>query len=519
MQTAARYADHYLLGEPIVAVLRAPTGYLKTTVIRSAAQRTRESVVVDCREVGSAADVHAALGQIARSAAIAEIERLVAFDNADALLGNPPALEAVYDAIRRRTARQTIAISTRRPFPLPADILSGILELTADDLAVDVAAELRGSELDGERIAEIQALTLGWPSPTFRLAAMASACAPGVPLARCGSPQMERLLQDLKLDYIDRLPSSRRERLFAAYARDRQALLAYEPAPDRDLLPVKLARAHGLLMRDGATLRIPAIIIAVLDAEARSIAAAAAASDTGTGADDGPAIVYDVLTEELRVGGEPQRLPPREFELLVNLVVKNRVVPYDDLLEEIWGDPGDDYARLKVTVGRLRKRFGPGIVRSAGGGYLIGARVSSSLGELEAAALTAQPLGDAAVQHLEAIRRRQRHAGALTRNWPWFTTWAAKIDALVERITVALARHALAERRYAAALERAQDAIALDATSQEGHEIALRALVAQGNLVAARQLLAAYGTTLRGALGIDVPASLARIVHDVALPA
>lgn len=515
MRTAARYADHYLLSEPGVVVLRAPTGYLKTTVVRSAAQRTRESVIVDCREVSSAADLQSALGQIARSAAIAEIERFIAFDNADALLANPPALEAVYDAMRRRTNRQTIAVCTRRPFPLPADLSCATVELTIEDLAVDVAAELRDSGLSDARIAEIRTLTLGWPSPTFRLAAIAATCPPGVPLPACASPQLERLLQDLKLDFIDRLPPSRRERLFNAHARDRDALLAYEPASDRDVLAAKLARAHGLLLRDGATYRVPAIVVAALDAEARC---AAPATSSGAAVAETPAIAFDVLSEEMRVGGEPVRLPRREFELLVNLAVKARHVPYDDLLEDIWGDAGGDYARLKVTVGRVRKRFGSCTIRSVDGGYVIGAHVTSTLGELERATLAAEPLAADATERLEAIRLQHRRAAAsVTRNWPWYTPWAAKIDGLVERALVALARHALGERRYRVALERAREAIGLNAVSQEAHEIALRALMAQGNAVGARQLLAAYTTTLSGALGIDVPDAISRIVRDVAL--
>jgi hypothetical protein len=150
------------------------------------------------------------------------------------------------------------------------------------------------------------------------------------------------------------------------------------------------------------------------------------------------------------------------------------------LLEEVWGDADDDHAKLKVTVGRLRKRLGFATIRSLGAGYAIGENVTCTLAELEELASRAEPFGPATIARLEGIRQRHRRGmTGVARHWPWYTAWSAKIDAFVE--------HAA---------------------------LALRALVAQGNIVAARQLLAAYGATLESSLGIAPPEALLRIVRE-----
>ncbi|HTD35271.1 MAG TPA: hypothetical protein VK665_16515 [Candidatus Elarobacter sp.] len=487
MDAASRYAREYVLARPAVVVLHAPTGYLKTSTIRIAAQHASSSAIVDCRELLRGEDVRASAAE------------LLVFENAEAALGRPDVLRAIHDVLLRRGAAQTIAICTKRPFPLPASVLPAALELTHEDLALDLAEALASRGLGPERIEEIRRLTLGWPMPTYRLAALAAGCPPSVPLAACAGRGYERLLQDVRLDFLDRLPAERRTR---------EAVLALTAEPQCDLLAAKLARAEGLLLRDGARYRVPGIVIAALDAIGEPAAPRASAVCA-------PPIVFDVLAGEITAGGEVVRLPRRELEVFANLAIKGRHVPYDVLLEEVWGDADDDHAKLKVTVGRLRKRLGFATIRSLGAGYAIGDNVTCTLAELEELASHAEPFGPATIARLEAIRQRHRRGmTGVARHWPWYTAWSAKIDAFVEHATLALGSHALAQRRFALALERAHDAIALNPVSQEAHGLALRALVAQGNAVAARQLLAAYAATLETTLGMAPPEALLRIVRE-----
>ena len=512
MNAATRYAHEFLLARPAIVVLRAPTGYLKTSTTRVAAQIARRSAIVDCRELTSRGDVETALrNRVASAIGTSGIEDFVTFENAEAALAKPEVIAAIHDVLRRRADQQTIAICTRRPFPLPLEVIEEALELTHEDLALDVASELADRGLGPARVAEIQGLTLGWPMPTYRLASVAAACPDGVPLLTCASACLDRLLQDVRLDFIDRLPAERRLRLLDVHRSDRDAILTYaEPEDRRVLFASKQARINGLVLRDGAAHRVPGIVVAALDAlpalpERRPEAAGGAA-----------AIVFDVLTGEITAGGEIVRLPRREFEVFVNLAIKGRHVAYDVLLEEVWGDADDNHAKLKVTIGRLRKRLGTAAIRSIDGGYAIGDYVTSTLADLEALARVKTPFGEATYARLEALYERYRRGLHAMRNWPWYGTWSARIDTFVEHTVIALGNHALSQRRFALALDRAREAIALNAMSQDAHELALRSLVALGNAVAARQMIAAYAETLDRTLGIPLPDALAQIVYPVA---
>ncbi len=220
MDPAARYAHAYLLAHPAVVVLRAPTGYLKTSTTRVAAHSARSATIVDCRDLGAPGDLADALGSRTCGAASGDgsVDELLVFDNAACVLGMPAIVEAIHDVLRRRPARQTIAICTRRAFPLPVEVLTSAIELTHDDLAIDVAVELAGRGLSNERIAEIARLTFGWPMPAYRLAAIAATTPDGVPLLESGTHALERLLQDVRVDFVDRLPPSRRDDVLARTA-------------------------------------------------------------------------------------------------------------------------------------------------------------------------------------------------------------------------------------------------------------------------------------------------------------
>ena len=512
MNAATRYAHEFLLARPAVVVLRAPTGYLKTSTTRVAAQGARRSVIVDCRELTLRGDVEAALrNRVASVIATGGVEDLVAFENAESALARPEVLAAIHDVLVRRSPQQTIAICTRRPFPLPAAVIDDAVELTHEDLAVDVAVELADRGLAPERIAEIHRLTLGWPMPTYRLASVAATCSAGVPLTSCTSAALGRLLQDVRLDFVDRLPAERRARLLAACRADRDAVLSYaEPEARRALLASKQARADGVVLRDGAAHRVPGILVAALDT-------LPLASERRAGASiDGPRIVFDVLTGEISVDGAIVRLPPREFEVFVNLAIKGRHVPYDVLLDEVWGDADDDHAKLKVTVGRLRKRLGTATIRSIDAGYAIGEGVTCTLAELEELARVNAPFDDATYARLDALCARYRCGLRTVRNWAWYESWSTRINAFIEQTLIALGSHALAQRRFATALDRAHEAIAVNPVSQDAHELALRSLVALGNVVAARQLTASYAETLERTLGIPLPDAVAQIVYAVA---
>jgi DNA-binding response OmpR family regulator len=84
----------------------------------------------------------------------------------------------------------------------------------------------------------------------------------------------------------------------------------------------------------------------------------------GPGAPDGAvlragAVSLDAAAHEVRLAGEPVRLPPQEFRLLqVLLEHAGVVVTREALLERVWGDPATETNTLAVHVRRLRRRLG-----------------------------------------------------------------------------------------------------------------------------------------------------------------
>jgi len=72
----------------------------------------------------------------------------------------------------------------------------------------------------------------------------------------------------------------------------------------------------------------------------------------------GGPVELDVGRHEVRVGGEPMSLPPKEFELLeAFLRRKGRLLTREFLIEEVWGsDYYGDTRTLDVHVKRLRQK-------------------------------------------------------------------------------------------------------------------------------------------------------------------
>jgi two-component system OmpR family response regulator len=67
------------------------------------------------------------------------------------------------------------------------------------------------------------------------------------------------------------------------------------------------------------------------------------------------------------LGGEPAPLTAREFEIVAALAWRDgRVIPRDEILELVWGDPSDRASgSLDVLVARIRRKLGRGASEDA----------------------------------------------------------------------------------------------------------------------------------------------------------
>jgi two-component system, OmpR family, KDP operon response regulator KdpE len=71
--------------------------------------------------------------------------------------------------------------------------------------------------------------------------------------------------------------------------------------------------------------------------------------------------------------GTPVKLSPKEFDLLCELAVSlGRTVRHKELLRAVWGDERAEIQYLRVYMGQLRHKLGPGrIVSEPGVGYRL----------------------------------------------------------------------------------------------------------------------------------------------------
>ncbi len=88
-------------------------------------------------------------------------------------------------------------------------------------------------------------------------------------------------------------------------------------------------------------------------------------------------IEVDLLRRRVTLSGEEVALTPREYDLLV-MMVRNagRVLTHQHLLRSVWGaQHSEDVQYLRVYVGHLRQKLGPGAVglirTEAGVGYRL----------------------------------------------------------------------------------------------------------------------------------------------------
>lgn len=89
----------------------------------------------------------------------------------------------------------------------------------------------------------------------------------------------------------------------------------------------------------------------------------------------GGGVEVDLLRRRVMAGGREVFLTPREYDLLA-LLARNagRVLTHQQLLQAVWGPGhGEDVQYLRVYIGHLRQKLGPGAARlirtDAGVGY------------------------------------------------------------------------------------------------------------------------------------------------------
>ncbi len=85
-------------------------------------------------------------------------------------------------------------------------------------------------------------------------------------------------------------------------------------------------------------------------------------------------VTLDLARREVRRGGEPVAVTPREFRVLEYLALnRGRVVSREELLSRLYGENEETWSNvLEVYVAALRRKLGAGIIATRRGhGYLV----------------------------------------------------------------------------------------------------------------------------------------------------
>ncbi|HEX7087537.1 MAG TPA: response regulator transcription factor [Vicinamibacterales bacterium] len=85
-------------------------------------------------------------------------------------------------------------------------------------------------------------------------------------------------------------------------------------------------------------------------------------------------VTVDLARREVRRGGEPVAVTPREFRVLEYLALnRGRVVSREELLSRLYGENEETWSNvLEVYVAALRRKLGAGIIATRRGhGYLV----------------------------------------------------------------------------------------------------------------------------------------------------
>ena len=118
----------------------------------------------------------------------------------------------------------------------------------------------------------------------------------------------------------------------------------------------------------------PAILLARVRQPARQPASRPSSSESAYSDDY---LTINAQERCVTANGQPVKLTPTEFNLLMRLVDNApRIVPYRDLLEQVWGfEYIDDIDYLRVYIWHLRRKLEPDprepryIINELGTGY------------------------------------------------------------------------------------------------------------------------------------------------------
>jgi DNA-binding SARP family transcriptional activator len=221
----------------------------------------------------------------------------------------------------------------------------------------------------------------------------------------------------------------------------------------------------------------------------------------------GSAISVSVLTGRVFLADQPVKLTDKETEFVMFLATHNRSVGREAIGDAVWEHlDGDAVANnVKVTVSRLRRKLGSErAIVTVAGGYALDPQIRVDLRRIEAIVrkvrggeLDDKLRSDAhdALEELAAVRPVRLG------RWAWFNAFELRLRETLREVGSILGHDALAAGRKDAAMHLGRTLVNADPCDETGRELIMRAHLAEGNVVAAREELRSLRLALRADLG------------------
>jgi ATP/maltotriose-dependent transcriptional regulator MalT/DNA-binding SARP family transcriptional activator len=234
---------------------------------------------------------------------------------------------------------------------------------------------------------------------------------------------------------------------------------------------------------------------------------------------DAPAIEVELIAGGVRVGGVERALPDRELALIFAVARRREHIGREQLQELLWPELEPAAARnaLNVCAHRLRQHLGDdtALLRSPQG-FRLRDDVRVDLPEVErivAGIRKRGKLDDAGAQTLRRVHRRlAAERPDRVRAWEWFGQIERRILELRCEVMLRLASHALEQGRNDEVLALTADLSAYDPCDEPARELAIRALLANGDRAGALRQYRQYRDVLRAELECDPSPAIGALV-------
>jgi len=228
-----------------------------------------------------------------------------------------------------------------------------------------------------------------------------------------------------------------------------------------------------------------------------------------------PTLNVSLVKRSVSHGDTEIALSKRELELVLFLAHQRQSISAQTIADAMWSGKINTLDTLYVTIRRLRSRLPIDAVERQGEGYRLTRNVVVDLVAMEEYCRATQgplPLSDLHRSELTEICERLSASPSLV-PWEWFEATQARIDRLRNQVVIVLAKDAFERKAYHDAISLAHTQLMRDECDETACDIAIRAALAHGDLLTARNILHTYERNVKREIGTAAPTYLRDIVN------